>query len=252
MHKLTRLAATAVAAAALVAPAVSSTATAAPAATGQTTATSERQLTTLAERKGKGGIKVKTSKDGYHAGGTAPFTATATVKGVKKGKVSFTVGSVKGKAKLKKGKATWAVPLTLAPGAYNVTAKLGKRKGKAAFSVWSSKLIITQPSITVSKAAISNPDFTGTVEWKGAPASTGYVDFYQDGNAAGGSASPFLAGFGSIQPGGAFTMRGSTFESYFTKKALPYGNYTFQAYYTADAGYDDYIYSTPVTVVWAP
>lgn len=252
MHKLTRLAATAVAAAALVAPAMSSMATAAPVATGQTTATSERQLTTLAARKGKSGIKVKTSKDGYHAGGTTPFTATATVKGVKKGKVSFSVGSVKAKAKIKKGKATWSIPLTLAPGAYKVTAKFGKRKDNAAFSVWSSKLIITQPSITISKAAWDHPDFTGTVEWKGAPATTGYVDFYQDGNAAGGSSSPFLAGFGSIAAGGAFTMYGSSFESYFTKKNLPFGSYTFQAYYTADAGYDDYIYSTPVTVVWAP
>ncbi len=208
-------------------------------------------------KKKKGKIKLTVTKngaatDGYHAGGTVPLVVTAKVKG-QKGKVKFSVAGQTSKVKIKKGKAAFSVPLNLAPGVYPVTAKLGKKKGSVTINVWSSKLTLNQTTITVVKDAYPQPAFTGSVEWKGAAAQPGsYVDFYQDGNPAGGSSSPLLAGFGSIVAGGTFEMRGDRFESYFEKKALPYGTYSFSAFYTADSGFDDYIYSTPVTVVWAP
>ncbi|MFT4287214.1 hypothetical protein [Nocardioides sp.] len=207
----------------------------------------------LAKKKGKkGGIKLSASADGYHAGGTKVVTVTAKVKGVKKGKVKFSIGTVKGKAKIKKGKATWDVPLGLPAGTYEIKAKSGKKKGSLAFSVWASKLDITPTTFTVQKDLYPQVKLTGSVEWKGAPAQPGsYVDFYQDMNPDGGYDSPLrVSSFASIDDGGTFSYDARGFETYFETKGLPSGTYTFGAFYTGDSGFDDYIYSVPLTVTW--
>lgn len=251
MNTFSRLAASAIASLAVTAStlAVATTADAAT-ASGHTAVAAHSAVTgDLAARKGKSKIKLKLSQEGFNAG-MPPITVSAKVKGVKKGKMTFSVGKSKKKVKIKKGKAHYTVPAALGPGVYKVRAKFGHRKGKKAFSVWSSKLTLNQTSVTIQKDNYNNPNVTGSVIWHGGPATTGYVDFYQDGKFQGGSSSPYLAGFGAIESGGVFTMDGYEFESYFEDKGLPSGSYTFQGYYTSDAGFDDYIYSTPLTVVW--
>ena len=77
-----------------------------------------------------------------------------------------------------------------------------------------------------------------------------------NGNAAGGSSSPYLLRFASVNPAnGTFTFTTGFCSSIINggtgsalKAGLPNGQYQFQAYYTKDAGYDDYFSSNYITV----
>lgn len=206
-------------------------------------------------------LKIKKS-----AAGVQPGIAklTLTVKGLKgKGKVKFTITgdngvSLKEKAKVKKRKAQLLVP-ALGTGQYKVKAKFGKQKGKTKFEVYDSALTVSTTTLTcsISNNAASTP-LSGSVKYKGGPAQTGYVDFYQNGNLEGGSSSPFFLGFASFSPAGSgqFNTLTNFCRAVTSGTGLAGGNtpnfgvgqYTFQAYYTADAGYDDYISSNFLTV----
>lgn len=196
-------------------------------------------------------VKLKRAEKGVQPG-IAAQKITATVKG--SGKVKFTVkgdgGTVKGKVKVKKGKAVYNVP-PLGTGKYKVTAKFGKSKKKTKFEVYDSALTINQSLFTVSKSNpyATNVPLTGNVKFKGKAATGGYVDVYKDGNVKGGSGSPDFLGFGTITDGGNFT-----YASFTTRVAQKYepGTYNFQAFYTDGPEFSDYISSNFIVVTVTP
>jgi len=258
MRRFASLSIAAVTTLALATPALVSTATSASAAPGTTVSAVEKSV--AAKPKARK-LKIKKS-----AAGVQPGIAklTLTVKGLKgKGKVKFTITgdngvSVKEKAKVKKRKAELLVP-ALGTGQYKVKAKFGKQKGKTKFEVYDSALTVSTTTLTcsISNNAASTP-LSGSVKYKGGPAQTGYVDFYQNGNIEGGSSSPYLLGFESFSPVGSGQFNSGTdfCRAVTSGTGLAGGNtpnfgvgqYTFQAYYTADAGYEDYISSNFLTV----
>lgn len=218
--------------------------------------------TDLAKKKQKI-IKLKRAAKGVQPGiGKQKITATV----VGSGKVKFTLkgeGFKKNKkVTVKKGKAVYKVP-PLGTGKYKVTAKFGSSTKKTKFKVWNSALSVNSTTFTFSASASSCSGYaplSGTVLFKDKPASGGYVDFYQDGKAKGGSESPHFLGFTSIEPGGTFNAS-YYFGCQITKgsglaggnlPAFGPGTYTFQAYYTDDAAYEDYISSNFITVVVTP
>ncbi|WP_426247498.1 hypothetical protein [Nocardioides sp. LHG3406-4] len=242
MRTITRLAAAAVAATLLAAPAVAI----APANADTTAVTAQAPTQALKAKK----ISLKLSKKYSHYGQEG-VKVTAKVKG--KGKVKFTQnGTVIGTDKVKKGKASVRLPQTNAPGVYKIKAKWKKSVAKAKVTVYDSSLSLSGVAFTVSKSATTAPpSLTGTVKFKGKVGTTGYVDIYKNGNVKGGSSSPDYCCMASVQDDGSFEFSGYTFLDEVAEKEAP-GTYSYQAFYTDDAGFDDYIYSAPITVTVVP
>ncbi|GAA1522860.1 hypothetical protein [Nocardioides humi] len=249
---------------ALATPALTSTAAAAP-GTADSPATSAAGYAAKVKAKAKKNkIKIKKSAPGVQPGIKKLVLTATKLRG--SGKVKFTITgdngvSLKAKAKAKKGKAKLNVP-PLGTGHYKVKAKFKKQKGKTKFEVYDSALSVSTTTLTcsISNAAKRTP-LSGSVRYKGAPAATGYVDFYRNGNIAGGNQSPDFLGFASFSPAGSGQFKtGSDGKGFCTKitsgsglaggniAPLGKGTYTFQAYYTKDAGYDDYVSSNFLTV----
>ena len=80
------------------------------------------------------------------------------------------------------------------------------------------------------------PALTGSVQFKDAPATKGYVDIYQNGNVTGGSGSPDYCCMAAVQSGGTFSFSGYSFLGKVQDKGP--GTYSYQAFYTDDAGFD--------------
>ncbi|MDQ6522274.1 hypothetical protein RB608_01615 [Nocardioides sp. LHD-245] len=256
MRRLVSAGVVAITAVALATPALTSAATAAPGTDGPVVA---------AKVKAGNKIKVKKSADGVQPGISKLVLTATKLRG--SGKAKFTIAgdngvTLKGKAKAKKGKAKYTVP-ALGTGHYKVKVKFKKQKGKTKFEVYDSALTVSTTTLTcdISTPASSTP-LSGSVKYKGGPATTGYVDFYQNGNVAGGSQSPSFLGFESFYPAGSGQFNaGTDFCREITSgtglaggNLAPFGpgTYTFQAYYTKDAGYDDYISSNFLTVTVVP
>ena len=120
----------------------------------------------------------------------------------------------------------------------------------AAFEVYDSALTVNQAGFTISEAnGPFGQDLTGTVKFKGKPATSGYVDLYLNGNIKGGASSPDFLGFGTITAGGAFT-----YDSFPDRVAAKYppGTYNFVAYYTDGPEFADYISSNVIVVTVNP
>lgn len=229
--------------------AVTFTATAAP-------GSSQGEHAPLAKKKAKK-VKVKLKRSAAYSHVGQPgvkVTATAT-KGKKKlkGKITFLVnGTAARTAKLRKGKAAYRLPSTATPGSYKVTAKYKGKKKSVKVRVYSSAISVSATAFTISASADSYdlPGLTGTVQFKDAPATKGWVDIYQNGNVKGGSGSPDYCCMAGVQAGGTFSFSSYSFLSKVQDKGP--GTYSYQAFYTDDAGFDDYIYSTPITVTVTP
>lgn len=255
MHLVRRSAVGVVAALALAVPtsAVTLSATAAPGASQSEQAPAAKKVAKKKANKVKVGLKRSAA---YSHVGQPGVKVTATVtKGKKKlkGKVTFLVdGTAAATSKIRKGKAGYRLATTTPPGLYKVTAKYKGKKKSVKVRVYSSALSVSATSFTISASASPStfPALTGTVQFKDAPATKGYVDIYQNGNVKGGSDSPDYCCMDGIDAGGAFTFSGYSFLA--KVKAKGPGTYSYQAFYTDDAGFDDYIYSTPITVTVTP
>jgi hypothetical protein len=144
-----------------------------------------------------------------------------------------------------------------------VTAELKKSaKGKVAFSVngttaakvrvYNSAIQLSGTTFTVSQENYTDaPPVTGSVLFKDKPASTGWVDIYQDGRNKDGVSSPYYCCDAEVLGDGTFTFMPLGFIGRVAGRHAP-GTYSYQAFYTDDAGFDDYIYSTPITVIVTP
>jgi hypothetical protein len=228
---------------------------AAPGGSSASAADAHAQAAAKKPKKGKASIALKRSAAYSHVGQKG-VKLTAIVRNGKRaaaGKVTFSVnGSKAAKKKLKKGTATFRLPSTNAPGSYKVTAKYKGLKKNTKIRVYNSALQVSSTTFTISKATPSYelPELTGSVVFKDTPANKGYVDIYQDGRNKGGNDSPYYCCMSSVADNGTFD-----FNTYFlseVQEAKQPGTYTYQAFYTDDAGFDDYIYSTPITVVVTP
>lgn len=258
MRRLVSAGVVAITSIALATPALTSSAAATP-------GTADGAATAVVAAKVKAGkFKIKKSADGVQPGISKLVLTSKGLRG--KGKVKYTItgdnGAVlKGKAKVKKGKAKYLVP-ALGTGHYKVKAKFNGRKGKTKFEVYDSAMTLSTTAVSCYRSDFKSPytkkstQLSGSVKYKGAPATSGYVDVYQNGNAAGGASSPYLLRFASVNPAnGTFNfttgfcsavINGGTGSA--LKAGLANGQYQFQAYYTKDAGYDDYFSSNYITV----
>lgn len=217
------------------------------------TAAPQAQGVSQAAAKKKPKLKLKASAPGSHYGQIG-VKITAKAK-PKKGKITFTVSgtAIKVKKKLKKHKAKFRLPSDLAPGTYTVKAKAKGAKAKTKVQVYDSSLTLSAVDFQLSQAATcsTDPVLTGTVVFKGANPSEGYVDIYKDGNIKGGQTSPDFMTFDMVEAGGAFGF--AQCSSLWTKiKALGPGTYQFKALYTPTASYAEYIYSSWITVTVVP
>ncbi|GAA4756262.1 hypothetical protein GCM10023350_47280 [Nocardioides endophyticus] len=253
MHLVRRSAVGVVAALALAVPtsAVTLSATAAPGASQSEQAPAAKLVAKKKAKKVNVGLKRSAA---YSHVGQPGVKVTATVtKGKKKlkGKVTFLVnGAAATTSKLRKGKAAYRLASTTPPGLYTVTAKYKGKKKSTEVRVYSSAISVSATTFTISASATTLPTLTGTVQFKDAPATKGYVDIYQNGNVKDGSGSPDYCCMASVQAGGTFSFSGYTFLGKVQDKGP--GTYSYQAFYTDDAGFDDYIYSTPITVTVTP
>lgn len=251
MRRLVSAGVVAITSLALATPALTSTANAAPGTADRAAAS-----TTVAAKAMAKKFKIKKSAPGVQPG-ISKLVLTAKVQG--RGKVKFTITGDNGavvsqKAKVKKGKAKLLVP-ALGTGHYSVKAAFKGRKGKTSFEVYDSALSLSTTTLTCS---ISNPSnrtrLSGSVKYKGAPATGGYVDIYRNGNAVGGSQSPDYLTMASVHaPGGAFDFSTGVCSRVIsgTSKMAPATagqQIMFQAYYTKDSGFDDYFSSNVITV----
>lgn len=233
-----------VAALALTIP-VGTFATSAQAAPGGTTAAAQGQ--DPAEKKAA--FTLKRSAAYSHVGQRGVKVTAVFAKKSAKGKVAFSVkGSKARKVAIKKGQAAFRLPKGKAPGVYKVTAKYKGTKKSTKVRVYNSAIQLSATSFTISKAADSwdLPGLTGSVVFKGVAAKKGYVDIYQDGKNKQGSGSPFYCCMASVGDDGTFQFSSTTFLGKVQKKQP--GTYTYQAFYTDGPSFDDYIYSTPITV----
>ncbi|MBM0127454.1 hypothetical protein [Pimelobacter simplex] len=252
MRRLVSAGVVAVASIALATPALTSTAAATP-------GTADVSTAAVAAKVKANKFKIKKSADGVQPGISK---LVLTAKGLKgSGKVKFKIDGAAGtvykkKAKVKKGKAKLLVP-ALGTGQYKVKASFKGRKGKTKFEVYDSNLTLNTTTVVCDRSGSQySTRVSGSVKYKGGPATSGYVDVYQNGNAAGGSSSPYLLGFASVNSatgtfdfGTGFCSRiinGGTGSA--LRSGLPNGAYVFQAYYTKDAGYDDYFSSNFINV----
>ena len=265
MNLIRRTATAAVAALALSMPtAVATTASAAPDA-GQAdhSAVVAKKKPKKNKKAKKYSIKLTKSKAYSHYGQEGVKVTATVTKGKKKlrGKVTFSLnGAAVATAKLKKGKASYQLAPTTAPGTYKVTAKYKKKKKATSVRVYNSAIAISTTALTYSKAAFDAyeydslaPAITGTVNFKDAVATTGWVDIYKDGNIKGGSQSPDFCCMAKVEADGSFVFQNYDFANDLTDRGIAPGTtVTYYAYYTDDAGFDDYIYSAPITVTLVP
>jgi hypothetical protein len=242
MNKLSRVVATATLA----------LATAVPAAVVSSAAVATPTVTDVSERPAKKkAIKLVKAKPGTHYG-LPGNKITAKIRA--KGKVKFYLGGdlVK-KAKIKKGKAKYTLPIELAPGTYKVKAKYKKSKASIKTVVWDSALNVNQAAFTISASTPSydlpSPSLTGTVKYKGQVATTGYVDIYLNGNVKGGNGSPDYCCMSSVAADGSFSFS-SSFLSDAQERGV--GTWTYRGFYTETASFAEYIYSQPITVTVTP
>lgn len=257
MNPFSRTATAVVAALALAVPAgaVASGAQANPGGASASAADAHAQAAAKKPKKKKSSIALKKSAAYSHVGQPG-VKLTAVVKNGKraaKGKVTFSVnGSKVAKKKLKKGKASFRMASTNAPGSYKVTAKYKGTKKNTKVRVYNSAIQLSQTSFTFSDATPSYelPGMTGSVVFKDSPAKEGYVDIYQDGRNKEGSSSPYYCCMASVNNDGTFQFS-STFLGRVQDKHGP-GTYTYQAFYTDGPAFDDYIYSTPITITITP
>lgn len=255
MHLVRRSAIGVVAALALAVPTSAVTMTAATAATGASKS-EQAAASQVAQRKApKVKLGLKRSSTYSHVGQPGVKVVAIATKGKRKlsGKVAFLVnGKVARKVKLRKGKAAFRLSSGTAPGLYTVTAKYKNKKKSTKVRVYSSAISVSATAFTISAATPSYdlPVLTGTVQFKNAPATKGYVDIYQDGKVKGGSSSPSYCCMAKVEAGGAFSFSSYSFLGRVQQKGP--GTYSYQAFYTDDAGFDDYIYSTPITVTVTP
>ncbi len=236
MNKTTRILLGALTSIALVAPTV---------ALAGSAQASDESTHTMQRAKPKAKQKLKLSaKKGYIHYSLTTDTVTVTAKGFKKGKVAFAIdGVAAGKVKLKKRKATLTIPSSIAIGDHVVTAKLKKKKAKVKIVSYNSTMTLSTTAVTVNRATNDAPTITGQLIYKGQAANQGWVDAYNDdGSLTVGSDSPDLLGPASVDPGGAFQI--------YTHDYLDFapGTYTMRAFFEYDAGYDEYLFGTPVTV----
>ncbi len=244
MRTITKFAASAVAATLLAAPAIAI----AP-ANADTTTTAAAPTQALAAKK----MSLSQNKKFSHYGQEG-VKVTAKFKGKAKGKVKFTQnGAELGKVKVKKGKATIQLPQANVPGVYKIKAKWKKSVAKTKVTVYDSSLSLSGVAFTVSKSTpiYDVPSVTGTVKFKGKVGTEGYVDIYKNGNVKGGSNSPDYCCMESVDDNGAFEFNGSNFLGRVAAAEAP-GTYTYQAFYTDDAAFADYIYSSPIVVTVVP
>lgn len=237
MNKTTRILLGALTSIALVSPTVGLAGTAQ--ATGETT-----QVRQLLKVKANKKLAISAGK-GYVHHNLTTDTVTVKAKGFRKGKVKFAIDGVSaGTVKLKKRKATLSIPSSLAVGEHVVTAKVKKvKKAKVKIVSFNSTMTLATTSVTVNRAEYEAPSITGQVVYKGSVATKGWVDTYNDdGDLTLGSASPDLLGVSSVKADGTFQI--------YTHDYLDFapGTYTMKAFFEYDAGYDEYLFGTPITV----
>lgn len=252
MNLISRSATAVVAALALSVPtaAITSAAESAPASARETAAHAP-----VAKKAAKPKITLKRSKAYSHVGQEGVQVTAIVTKGKKKakGKVAFAVnGAPAGTKKLKKGKASYRLASSNAPGTYTVTATYKGKKRAVKVRVYDSALNLSAVAFTISKATPSYemPDGpSGTVKFKDQVATTGYVDIYENGNVKGGSSSPDYCCMAKVNPDGTFLFSNFLWNVWNDKQP---GTYTYQAFYTDGPEFADYIYSTPITVTVTP
>ena len=265
MSVITRTATAVLAALALSLPTAAITTTAAESATADVRSAESQAF--AKPRAAKPRIKLTRSKAYSHFGQEGVKVTAVVTKGKKKarGKVTFSLnGAVVSTRKLKKGKATYQLANTTAPGTYTVTAKYKNKKKSTSVRVYNSAITLSTTTLTYSAAALAAPypnrfdtsatAITGTVNFKDAPATKGYVDIYLNGNVKGGSSSPDYCCMTPVDSAtGAFEFKHYSFVNDLQERgAVPGTTYTYYAFYTDDAGFDDYIYSAPITVTLTP
>lgn len=239
MSKTTRILLGSVASLALVTPTIALAGTA-QATDGATTHAAAAAKPKAKKKK----LAISAAKGFIHAGLTTD-TVTVKAKGFRKGKVKFTInGADAGTVKLKKRTATLAIPASLPVGEHVVKAKVKKAKA-ASVKILShnTSMTLATTAVTVNRATYDAPEIPGQVIYKGNVASEGYVDYYHDDGAITfGSDSPDLLGVRAVDVDGTFEI--------FTYEYLDYppGTYTMKAYFEYDAGYDEYLFGTPITI----
>lgn len=247
MRKFVTLVTTTIAAAALAAPALTFAGTAA----GAATPVAQAEASAAAPAR----LKLAKSRPGSHFGQPGVIIKARSSK--KRGKITFSVvgQSIEEKKRLKRGKAKFQLPSTLAPGTYKVKAKVkGGAKAKTKVVVYNSTLTLSAVAVTISQSAncsTSDPILTGQVLFKGANPSEGYVDTYLNGDIKGGSSSPSFLTFDTVEGAGAFDF--GICDSLWTEvKELGVGTHNVQLLYTPDASYEDYIYSDFLAITVVP
>ena len=238
MNKTTRILLGALTSIALVTPTVGL------AAAAQATGDSTHARQVAKPKKAKKKLTI-TAKKGYVHANLTTDVVTVKAKGFRKGKVAFAIDGVDaGTVKLKKRTATLTIPASLAIGEHLVTAKAkNAKKAKVKIVSYNSTMTLETTNVTVNRAAYDSPTISGQLVYKGAVATTGWVDTYNDdGDLTIGSDSPDLLAVSSVNADGTF--------KFYTYKYLqfPPGTYTLRAYFEYDAGYDEYLFGTPVTV----
>lgn len=255
MRRFATLAASTITALAVLAPIAP--ATAAPTVTTATSITTADRADAVTTARKARKVRMKTKPRSYSHYGQRGVKVIAVFGKGSKGKAKFIVnGKVEKKVKVKRGKAAFRMSASAQPGVYKIKAKLRKRVGKTKVRVHNSSLTLSGVEFSISKAALSDysyevPDLTGTVIFKGKAPSQGFVDIYQDGKNKGGSSSPNYCCMSSVTTGGAFSFS----EYSFLRKVAeekPVGTYQYQAFYTPTASFDEYIYSSWITVHVVP
>lgn len=246
MRKLTTLVTAIAAAGALTLPALV-VGTAAHAAPG--VGTSDTISAEAVSAKAKG-LKLKKNKPGSHFGQAGVKIKAVSKK--KKGKITFVVAGqgIKDTKKLKKGKASFTLPSTLAAGTYKVKAKVkGGPKATIKSVVYNSNLSLNAPAFTISLSGscTADPVLAGTVLFKGANPSEGYVDVYLNGNIEGGNSSPDFLTFDIVEGAGAFDF-GTCDSLWSDVRALGLGTHNVKLLYTPTPSYSEYVYSDFVAI----
>jgi hypothetical protein len=273
MRRSTTLLVAAVSTLALALPTAGAAQATRPGLPGSTVQGAEEPAPAAAEPKGRKSkdrkLALTKSAPGAQPGVPGAITITAKVgrptgKAKTRGKVVFSInGATVGRAKVRKGRASFAVP-ALDTGDYTIKARLGTRRGSEKFRVYASALRFTTPTtFTLSKASSTldaMPALAGTVVYKDTVATSGFVDIYPLGSPLGASNTVDFEGVGADDGrapgtfdfananglGNQFLARLQSSDSY------PPGTYRFQAYYAVDGDFVDYLTSSVITVTITP